>query len=98
MTSSESLLLQNGSFPTNERSGALHTAQSAQSIVLTSGEAARTSKAEKPQVANGKATPMSTSSSSLGSQESDQSHTPSAHQHAWLGFKLNAAPILDQLK
>ena len=98
VTSSGSLLLQNSSLPTNEQSGALHTAQSARSIVSTNREAAHISKTEKPQVANGKATPMSTSSSSLGSQESTQSHIPSAHQHAWLGFKLNAAPILDQLK
>lgn len=98
VTSSSSLPLQNGTHAMNERSGASHAGHPAQRTTLVNGAAATPAAAEKPQIPNGTAHPMSASSSSSGSQESTQSHALAAHHHAWLGFKLNAAPILDQLK
>lgn len=98
VTSSSSLSLQNGNVTPNERSGALVSAQPAQHTMLSNGHAVTPAAADKPKISNGTANPMSASSSSSGSQESTHSHAHSARQHAWLGFKLNAAPILDQLK
>ena len=56
------------------------------------------SAANNPGAAHDQAGCSLTSSSSSGSQESSQSRALSAPEHAWLGFRLNATSILDQLK